>query len=896
MKTIQEKSCARAVRIACGLLAGATLLTAHAQEAEKAQRVVITGSNISRIDVEGPTPVEVIKRDAIEKTGAGTVAELLSKIPSMSIALDGTSTSTFAGGAASAQLRGLDAKYVLVLLNGRRLANYGFADSAENTFVDLNSLPLAAIESVEILRDGASAIYGSDAVAGVINFKTRKNYQGTEISANVGQNEKGDGGSYNVSLTAGFGDIDKDGQNLLLTLDAFKRTPLWNNKHAYYANPDHRQYGGSDGRSTSLYLGSVRDFDNGEPGYAIPGCRGTVGTSAGTGDQVCFTSPVNQISPHIERLGVSAIYTKQLSNGNELFAEAGVTTSKTTVQQGFPRFSSGFLGNTAGSTNPGLAGLPGPSADGSLAGFTMGDRLQVFRDIYEAGRSEQVLASDTVRFVGGWRGTIGKWDSEAAISLNQNHVTDTTSKQVLKDVSSASLQAGLLGQAGGYDPFVYWNPASVVNPMLTTTVRSATSRLGMLEWKMSNPELFNLAGAPVGFAWGAQFSRETINDVPDPVMAAGNIANYGAVSSKASRSVVSAYGEFNIPVGKTVEVQAALRGDHYNDFGNSVNPKLAIAWRPTNTVMLRAAATTSFKAPTLPEINSTTTAYVTVADWARCGPLGYVGPNCSYSPKAYLKGNPDLKAEKANNFSAGIVLQPVKDLSVALDWYAIYQRDTIQALDAQYLLDNEDKIAGFAALIGRDPRNAALEAKYPGLNKGRINNVTLPYMNVGKTQIQGLDLDANYTLKLAEFGKVKFRETHSHFLSYKQSIAPGQDPTSRLDGVYHPKWSNSFRTSYEYKQYEAGLTARTYASTKNIDDPTHSQDPAVTNKRIPSYTVWDLNFSTRLRAGWSVNVGVNNLFDKGVVYANAASIDAPVQSKNDLVGRYIYANMRYAFK
>jgi iron complex outermembrane receptor protein len=123
MKTIQEKSCARAVRIACGLLAGATLLTAHAQEAEKAQRVVITGSNISRIDVEGPTPVEVIKRDAIEKTGAGTVAELLSKIPSMSSVLDGTSTSTFAGGAASAQLRGLDAKYVLVLLNGRRLAN-----------------------------------------------------------------------------------------------------------------------------------------------------------------------------------------------------------------------------------------------------------------------------------------------------------------------------------------------------------------------------------------------------------------------------------------------------------------------------------------------------------------------------------------------------------------------------------------------------------------------------------------------------------------------------------------------------------------------------------------------------------------------------------------------------
>ena len=130
------------------------------------------------------------KRNAIEKTGASTVIELLSKLPSMSVALDGTSSSSFASGAASAQLRGLDAKYVLVLLNGRRLANYGFADGAENSFVDLNSLPLAAIDSVEILRDGASAIYGSDAVAGVINFKTRKNYQGVESNRERGKQSK----------------------------------------------------------------------------------------------------------------------------------------------------------------------------------------------------------------------------------------------------------------------------------------------------------------------------------------------------------------------------------------------------------------------------------------------------------------------------------------------------------------------------------------------------------------------------------------------------------------------------------------------------------------------------------------------------------------------------------
>ena len=263
----------------------------------------------------------------------------------------------------------------------------------------------------------------------------------------------------------------------------YLRNPLWSNKHDYFANPDHRRFGGTDGTTTNLYLGSVRDYDNGEPGYAIPGCRGTVGVALGTGDTVCFTNPANQISPRIERIGVSGIFTKKLNNTDELFAEAGVTSSKTTIQQGFSSFSSSFLSNTAGSTNPGLNNLPGPSADGTLQGFTPGDRLQVFRAIYEAGQKYETVNSDTIRLVGGWRGMVGQWDSEAAISLNQNHIDDLTTGQVLKDVSSASLQAGLLGKAGGYDPFVYQNPASVVQP---NTVNEILYAVLLRDWKLLN--------------------------------------------------------------------------------------------------------------------------------------------------------------------------------------------------------------------------------------------------------------------------------------------------------------------------------------------------------------------------------------------------------------------------
>ncbi|WP_229205658.1 TonB-dependent siderophore receptor [Duganella sp. Leaf126] len=888
------------VRLALSALAGATVLlsTAQAQTVTEAssaaepQKVIITGSNIARIAGEGSTPVEIISRVDIERSGASTVVEMLSKLPSVGVALDGNSYNSFAGGASSVALRGLDAKYTLILLNGRRLANYGFANGAENSFVDLNNIPLAALESVEILRDGASAIYGSDAVAGVINFKTRDNYQGMEVTGNVGANVKGDGSTFNASLTKGWGDLDKDGYNVLMTVDALKRNSLQSSKHSALANPDYTRFGGTDQRAQTEFLGYVRDYDNGEPGYVIPGCQGTVGIAAGTLDQVCFTKPNRQLTPRIERAGFSTIVTKRLGGGDELFAELGLNHNKSLYTQAYPNFSSAQLVPTDGTTNPGVLGLPGPTD--STNGFTPGDRLQVFHAITEAGHKVETIKNDTARLVTGWRGSVKGWDSEFAVNLNRSKLNDDTTNAVLLDVSTQLLNDGVMGN-GGYDPFNPANPMSVVSPMLYTMHHTATSKLGTAEWKMSTANLFSFDGRPVGFAWGAQASHESIDDVADPQTLAGNIVDYGATSSKASRSLYSVYGELSVPVLPKLDAQLALRGDHYSDFGNSWNPKLALAWRATDAVLLRGSATTSFKAPTLPEIGSVTTAYTTVADYVRCGPLGYVGAQCSYLPKVYLKGNPDLKAEKANNYSLGIVLQPMKNLSASLDWYGIDQRQTIQSLDAQYILDHEDSIPGYAALIERDPRNPALEATHPGLNKGRIKSITAPFINVGKTKISGADLDLKYDLALGSYGKLHFHEVNNYTFKYDQSIAPGQDIESRLGGTVHPRWNNSFLTAYQFDVHQIGLTARTTASTLNITDPTYTQDAAITNARIPSYTVWDLNYSLKASKQLSVNVGVNNVFDKAMVYSNSVYNDTYVQGLNDVVGRYAYVNARYAF-
>lgn len=892
----REKTLTTLIRLALTALASTVVAqTTIAQEtpSDKTQKVEITGSNLKRIDLEGATGVEIIKREDIDRLGATTVVELLSKLPSVQVSLDGNSQNTWAVGSASVALRGLDSKYTLILLNGRRIANYGFANGAENTFVDLNALPLGAIESIEILRDGASAIYGSDAVAGVINFKTRKNYQGLEGAANLGMNQQGDGGSGNVTLTGGWGDLEQDRHNLLVSVDLLKRSSLWSDKHSATSNADYSRFGGTDNRATGLFLGSVRDFTTANPGWAIPGCRGSVEVSKSTGDTVCLTNPRGMLTPDIERGGVSAIFTQRLNAQDEVFVELGLNHSRASYWAGYPGFDSAFKGKTAGSTNPGLATLP--QASNVAGGFTPGDVLQITRAIYEAGQRVDTVTNDTERLVTGWRGTIGKWDSELSLNLNQNRVTESISNQVLKDVSTASLQSGLLG-TGGYDPFVYWNPSSVVNPMLVTTNRVATSRLYALEWKMSNEALFSLPAGPVGFAWGVQANRESMNDTPDSRIQAGNITNYGPTAASASRSSTSVYGEFQVPIVKNLDMQAALRADHYSDFGNSVNPKLAAAWHPLDSILLRASATTSFKAPTLPELSSSTAGYVQVADWARCRPLGYTGASCAYYPRDYTVGNPDLKAEKAKNYSFGIVFQPFKSLSASLDWYGIKQTNTIQALDPQYILDNEDTIPGFAALVGRDPRNPALEALHPGLNKGRINSIHPPYMNIGTTSLQGLDLDVKYRLDFGSYGKLTLREINSFALQFDQSIAPGQPEQGRLDSVYRPRWNNSFRIGYEYQGTELALTARTAASTLNIDDPTHPQDPAVTNARIPSYTNWDLNVSFKPIKDLSVNVGANNVFDRTPVFANSAYVDGYVAGLTDQLGRYVYINARYTFR
>lgn len=837
--------------------AGLLSAPAFAQESpQQLDKVVVVGSNIKRISAEGPLAVQVIKRDQIQATGATNAVDVLAQLSATDSYVTGVNSNSFAQGAANVSLRGMGAKNVLILLNGRRIANYGYSANLSESSVDLNSLPLNAIDQIEILRDGASAIYGSDAVAGVINFKTRQNFRGLESMTSVTRNQAGDESTISVGLTGGIGDLDADKYNLLFNLDVQERDPRQPALHKFSASLDQRPYGGLDNRGTNRGPGSYNVVNglNKNNRYAMPGCPTAQVAVDDRGDQYCRTDRAadDTSTPSITRRSIGAIGNLVLSDKVTAFGELSLGTARIDWDDGYAYIGTGtnrYIQPSWATWRADLGTVVDPKT-----GKASASPLQVFRAITEAGKTVQAVKSTSTRALAGVKGSFGDWDWESAAVVSRNNVVTDASNRI----KSAELVKAL--QTGSYNPWIQANPIENVRPLLASTHREATTQLSVVDAKFSNAELFTLGG-PVGFAGGIQAMHDKMEDTPDAAVARGEIENLGGTGAAGSRRVVSAFGEFNFQPIKSLEIQAALRHDNYNDFGGTTNPKLAFAFRPSKEVLIRGNANTAFKAPSLPELYmSASRAYTTVADWARCKPLGYGTSQCKYSPELDIRSNPELKPERTKVFSLGFVIEPVRELFLSVDAYKLKQRDTIQTLDAQYLLDNEFINPKFKDMVIRDPRNPSLEAQFPGLKDGRLKGLILPYMNIGKIETSGLDLNLKASHK-ASFGRFTFDNELNYVLDYQQSDIEGSPLTDRLGGYNFPKWRNKVTLGFERGIAKLRLTALTQASTLDYDSPDKIQPEEVIG-RLGSTTTWNASMSFQVLNNAKLSLSINNLFDK----------------------------------
>lgn len=847
------------------LLAGAFLVLAaqaRAQSSEAAapapqtlQRVEIVGSSIKRISAEGPSPIAVYKRADIEATGATSTVELLSKMAAVTAFDDGNNANSFSAGATSASLRNMGAQNVLVLLNGRRLANYAFAAGTDTPFVDLNTIPLAAVERVEILRDGASALYGSDAVAGVMNFVTKTDYQGLELAGKVGQRTAGDQRRGEFSVATGQGDLARDGYNLLAMLAASRREPALAGKHAATRSADLRPYGGLDGRDTTRSPGSILRVDEGYR-KAHPACPAAKVETDNIGDEYCRTDrdPGAELGPTLQRLNAALMGTKAIDANTTLFGELVLGHNRTDWRGGYPTLESG----TDHRVYPGMAAyVPALGRWVDDKGVVHeGSPLVAFRSVDEAGESATRSLVNNRRALAGVRGVQGGWDWELAAMFSRSHGEQTEFNMLKRDAVLNALDKG------GYNPFVPVNTRAAAEALMTDVTKQATSTLNTLDAKVSNPEFTRVLGGPLGVAAGVQFMQESMKEIADPQVAAKNIENWSGTSSDGSRRVASGFVEFNLQPNPATEIQLALRSDHYSDFGTTTNPKVAVAFRPSGDWLLRAGYTTAFKAPSLPQMHmGSTNAYPGegIRDWVRCRPMGLNYDQCAYYPRLTYVPNPELKPERSSIWSAGVAFNPSKALNTTVDFYYLKQKDSINLLDGQYLIDHEFDTPGFAALITRDPRNPALEARYPGLKDGRLKYLTLPYTNVGGIETGGVD----WTLRLEQqWAGIRFwlENEYNAILRYKSAYTPDGALLDRVGGYSQEKWRNTLRVGGEQGAWRVQLNGLTYAGVLNVSSPAVLQD-GVDPGRMPSRTVWDLSVGY---TGWQhlkLNLTVLNVFN-----------------------------------
>ena len=879
----------------------------YAQTPQKVEKVEITGSNIKRVDVETVAPVDVITREQIERSGKQTIAEVLRNVPANSgNSYSESFSNSFAPGASGISLRGLGQKTTLVLINGRRTAGYGFAQNLQDTFVDLNSIPAAAVERIEILKDGASAIYGSDAIAGVVNVILRKDYNGLELSAGAGV--ASNNGDYRFTATGGFGDLGRDKYSVLGVFDYYKRDLVMMNETDFGASRDWRNRVGGGRNFTSLTgAGTWRQLSatNGlTTNYqATTSCPGTVLTAAQAQAAGLIAAPLGNTAntgtfcskdfndqftalPSTERFGFLGRGTVEISPTLQGFGEVGLARVSS-----FQKFQNPFFAGTTGLTQTALGLRPftynvnfAPGVAGNP--FSTNARyVGVFGDL---GTRDTDIKSDSYRLLAGVKYTFGAFDGESAVGWSRSETKATS--------MNAATIAGVSGAFGvpttaqppvplstsstyNLNNFTL-NSAAVRNALIANSSRQANSELAFIDTRMST-EFGKLPGGPVGVSVGAEFRDEKITDTPSAISAAGGLLGAGTTRTNGKRNNFAVFAEAGLPILTSLEAQLAVRSDRYSDYGSSTVPKIGLKWKPTPEFLLRANWGQGFRAPTLPEISPSTATFFTSVIDPRDG--------VSRQISGVFAGNPLLAAETSKSTTIGMVFEPTRDFNLGVNWYQIDWRNQVAAASLQQIVNGDGLVNGIRrGSVARDPET------------GQVVSVTTGYFNQGKTVTSGLDIDAVYRLT-TESGKFAFRVGGSYIESFKVDDTEyvgtnGNGSLPRIRGSVSAEWERGpfvvrAAANYIHSYYQALLGSSYYT----VQDPRFQS--GIFGEKIGSQTTIDLFGSYEFNTKLKINASVINVMNKLPPYDPGASGTFLYDfTQYDVRGRAYRINLNYKFK
>jgi len=879
------------LRLAFGAMALGAGGAAIAQaEQGKLQRVEITGSSIKRLDAETALPVQVIRREDIDKSGVTTAAELLGKVSASAAGLtDGASFSDISGqrGFNGANLRGIGVSSTLVLLNGRRLAN--FASPGASAGVDLNAIPAAAIARVEVLKDGASAIYGTDAIGGVINFITRADYTGADASVYASATQHGGAGKTMATLSGGAGKITEDGYNVLAVLDYQDSKALRSGQRSWIGSAYQPDINLDVGSSNTFPANVRRLRPNGSPTGArlnpsAPDCNPPATVFAPdsfVGSQACLYDYMQdtEIFPESTRLSLLLRGELELAGGHTLFAEALHNVTRSTY-----RISPLTITNL----DYPLAGQYYPH---SLISTNKTD-LRVSMRLAEAGNRSNEVESTAQRLVLGAKGTLAGWDYDTAINHSVNKVDDQYVDGYVR--TSAFNTAFATGKINPFGPSGADGRALLEAAKINDAARQSRGTTNVIDAKGTR-DLFAMAGGTAAVAIGGEYRREEMRFTPSALLAAGEIRGDGAAAGfTGERTVRAAYVELNLPFLPGVETQLALRHDRYNDFGGTTNPKFGLRWQPAKQVVARASYSEGFRAPSLADLNNPPRTGQTNGIYN--DPLGCIktaaidntgNPDyCGLQPDKLLGGRAGLRPETSKQFSAGVVLEPQRNMTATLDYWRIRKQDVIVAPEGSYFSDPVRN----AAYIER----GAADPSLPGI-PGPILSIDSRLRNIGSLATSGLDLGLNWRGTASAMGRIGAALNGTYVLDYKtrEADAPEQNGAGVFanDQVVQ-RWRHTLSIDYDLGPWSATLQQTFYSHYRD-----QNPNPDGSERRVKAYQLWDLTGSYAWSKALRVRGGIRNLFDSNPprsnqIYSFLAGYDP---NYTDPRGRSLYLSANYRF-
>ena len=906
-----ETVLSRSVRLICasGLALGMQAAVAQTAPDAPIQRVEITGSSIKRISAEGALPVQTLSKLQIEQSGANSVADLIATLPSM----QGFTTSSMSvngggGGIQTASIHAIGEGYTLVLLNGRRLA-----PATSGSTVNLASIPLAAVERVEILTDGANTLYGSDAIAGVVNFILKKNQTDTIIEGTFNTPKSSGGQSSNVSISKGWGDLDKDGFNILVSA-------AHDESRALYAKDRDFSKSGvipfmDNGKQYNLYQLS----SNSIPGNATVKYKDASGTatSKSFGPNFLETGKCNgpnlfnvgnrclfdyaatvQDTPGLKRDSVFGSLNYKINNDTTFFAEALGSSFSNTAQYAPPAQP---LGIPVGSALYNKSILPYLTRLGinpaSVTSVAMNLRL------VDAGGRADEYKTDARHLAFGVDGSFKGFDYRAAYTHSENTQKDTAAGGYM------SLNAfDALVNSGKFDPFAPSGTSQgVLAPAVLHNMLSETkSKIDVLQVSGSS-ELFAMPAGMAQLAVGADYTKQHYSESPDAYSQGQNKqqpdftdaivgGGAGALPIDASRKNWGAYAELLLPVLKNMDLTASTRYDdfsavsndkNFDPAGNLIAPgqqgqsaskatyKLALRWNPVESLLIRGSYGTGFKAPTLtnivkPLVNGGSSQFHACPITSASDPRF---PLCNPGSSEYglltggngATGAGALKPEESKQFTAGFRLEPMASLSIGFDLWDVKLTNQIQTL-------SEDTVFGSPKVY-----DSLLRSYFDPIQKQNVLVAALTPFNLASSHYQGIDWDHTYKTA-TPFGKLNVQWTGT-FMTKAEQETPESGVEKNIgrfnsysDVTFRwiSKLTASLRVNDRYTHaltanYHSGYTDQVYTdddSVVNVLNANGTQGSTVPFKRqVSSYTTFDWQSKVAFSKKFTLTAGIKNLFD-----------------------------------